>query len=213
MELYIKLIDLLTQSREYTEVDIVLLEVYQNGTYSLLKGYCGGTDAITNYFHYLGVGHVLWMCRRYGNIYRYRNEGAEAWNKNLSKRCNMFNSCGNRGNVTGRGNVLPFEVLGKWMGRYAMWQLEFANELFIDKGGTRGAPEVCFDVNTEIWEYKMEHAADTDDDPYSSEDIDGEEDDSDSELDAYISDDELDVVCVEPTGNRYGLRERPVCVH
>ncbi len=50
MELYIKLIDLLTQSREYTEVDIVLLEVYQNGTYSLLKGYCGGTDAITNIF-------------------------------------------------------------------------------------------------------------------------------------------------------------------
>ena len=62
----------------------------------------------------------------------------------------MFNSCGNRGNILGRGNVLPFEVLGKWMGRYAMWQLEFANDLFIDKGGTLGAPEICYDVNKDF---------------------------------------------------------------
>ena len=194
LEQYVKFIDLLTQSRDYTDSDIALLQVYQDETYRLLKAYCGGTDAITNYFHYLGVGHVLWMCRRYGNIYRYRNEGAEAYNKNLSKRCNMFNSSGNRGNVAGRGNVLPFEVLGKWMGRYAMWQLDFANDLFIDKGGTLGPPEICYDVNKEIWEYKMEHAVDVDDDPYSSDDLDSDEDDSDSDLDACISEDELDVV-------------------
>ena len=42
---------------------------------------------------------------------RFRNEGAEAYNKNLSKRCNMFNSSGNRGSVKGRGNVLPFVLL------------------------------------------------------------------------------------------------------
>ena len=106
----------------------------------------------------------------------------------------MFNSSGNRGNVAGRGNVLPFEVLGKWMGRYAMWQLDFANDLFIDKGGTLGPPEICYDVNKEIWEYKMENAVDVDDDPYSSEDFDSDEDDSDSDLDACISEDELDVV-------------------
>jgi len=60
---YIKFIDLLTQSRDYTDCDLALLQVYQDETYRLLKAYCGGTDAITNYFHYLGVGHVLWMCR------------------------------------------------------------------------------------------------------------------------------------------------------
>ncbi len=85
MQQYIKFIDLLTVSRDYNDDDIVLLEEYQNETYRLLKAHCGGKDAITNYFHYLRVGHVLWMCRRYGNIWRYRNEGAEAYNKNLSK--------------------------------------------------------------------------------------------------------------------------------
>jgi hypothetical protein len=50
----------------------------------------------------------------------------------------MFDSSGSRGNVIGRGNVQPFEVLGKWMARYAMWQLEYANDLFIDKRGTLG---------------------------------------------------------------------------
>jgi hypothetical protein len=99
------------------------------------------------------------------------------------------------------------------MGRYAMWQLEFANDLFIDKGGTLGAPEICYDVTTDIWEYKMENAADKDDDPYSSEDIDGDEDDSDSELEACIPKDELDVFFLEPSASRYGLRERPVNVH
>jgi hypothetical protein len=37
----------------------------------------------------------------FGNIWRYRNEGVEAYNKVLSKRANMFNSCGNRGNESG----------------------------------------------------------------------------------------------------------------
>ena len=213
LEQYINFIDLLTQSRDYTDADISLLQVYQDETYRLLKAYCGGTDAITNYFHYLGVGHVLWMCRRYGNIYRYRNEGAEAYNKNLSKRCNMFNSSGNRGNVKGRGNVLPFEVLGKWMARYAMWQLDFANDLFIDKVGTLGATEICYDVNTEIWDYKPENEVDVDDDPYSSEDTHNDDDDSDSELEACISDDDLDVVFIDHSTYGYGMRQQPVCIH
>jgi hypothetical protein len=59
----------------------------------------------------------------------------------------------------------------------------------------------------------MENAADIDDDPYSSEDFDGDEDDSDSEFEACIPKDELDVVYVETSSSRYGMRERPVYVH
>jgi hypothetical protein len=79
-------------------------------------------------------------------------------------------------------------------------------------GGTLGPPEICYDVNKEIWEYKMENAVDVDDDPYSSEDLDSDEDDSDSELEACISEDDLDVVVLEPSSARYGMRERPVLV-
>ena len=68
----------------------------------------------------------------------------------------MFNSCGNRGNVSGKGNVQPFEVLGKWMGRSAMWQLDFAKQLCIAGVSVLGASEICNDVNTELWEYKSD---------------------------------------------------------
>jgi hypothetical protein len=154
------------------------------------------------------------MCKRYGNIWRFRNEGAEAYNKNLSKRCNMFNSSGNRGNVKGRGNVLPFEVLGKWMGRYAMWQLDYANDLFIAKAGTLGKPEICYDVDAEIWEYISDDEDDSDDDQYSSEDKESSDEDSDSDLEAYtLEDAEQCTFKVEGLEDkRYGLRARPLFV-
>jgi hypothetical protein len=52
LEQYIRFISLLTVSQDYSDDDIVILEQYQNETYRLLKAHCGGTDAITNYFHY-----------------------------------------------------------------------------------------------------------------------------------------------------------------
>ena len=98
---YVLFIDLLIVSRDYTESDLVRLDNACTETYKLLITHCGGKDAVTNYFHYIGAGHVTWMCREFGNIWRYRNEGVEAYNKVLSKRANMFNSCGNRGNESG----------------------------------------------------------------------------------------------------------------
>ena len=50
------------------------------------------------------------------------------------------------------------------------------------------------------------------DDPSSSEDFDGDEEDSESELEACISEDEVDVVFVEPSSSRYGMRQRSVSV-
>ncbi len=125
---YIKCIDLLTVTRDYSTEDIDQLEVHCNATFTLLVAHCGGQSAVTNYFHYIGSGHVVWMCRAYGNIWRFRNEGVEAFKKTLSKRSNMFNSHGNRGNTADSGTVEPFGVLGTWMSRYAMWQLELANQ-------------------------------------------------------------------------------------
>jgi hypothetical protein len=85
------------------------------------------------------------MCRNFGNIWRYRNEGVEAFNKTLSKRANMFNSAGNKSRLQTSGKVEPFEVLGKWLGRYVMWQLGFANNLFVGKGGLLGPSEITWD--------------------------------------------------------------------
>jgi hypothetical protein len=210
LDQYIKLITLLTVSRDYTSQDIDLLQTYQDESYRLLRAHCGGIDAITNYFHDLGSGHLMCMCRRYGNIWRFRNEGAEAYNKNLSKRCNMFNSNGNRGNVEGRGNVLPFEVLGKWMGRYAMWQLDYANDLFVAKGGTLGKEEICYDVDAEIWDYNSDVEEEGDDDEYCSDDNESSDDDSGSDLEPFTLEDteQCKYECVVDA--RYVLRDRAV---
>ncbi len=108
---------------------------------------------------------------------------------------------------------MPFEVLGKWMGRYAMWQLDFANDLFISKGGALGKTEVCYDVNSEIWEYISDTEEDDEDDPYSCEEIEsGDENSSDSDLEAIIHEDELQIVLERVQDTRNGMRERPVYV-
>jgi hypothetical protein len=145
-------------------------------------------------------------------IWQYRNEGAEAYNKTLSKRCNMFNSGGNRENLTGRGNVLPFEVLGKWMGRYAMWQLDFANDLFISKGGALGKTEICYDVHSEIWEYVSDGEDDDEDDQYSCEEISSGDEDSDSDLEPFTPDDEVQCVYEGVEDTHYKLRTRPLSI-
>jgi hypothetical protein len=206
---YIEFIDLLTVSRDYTPVDIELLDKASNETYMLLITHCGGKDAVTNYFHYIGAGHVTWMCRAYGNIWRYRNEGVEAYNKVLSKRANMFNSSGNRGNVSGNGNVLPFEVLGKWMSRYAMWQLDLVNDLFTTSGTVLGIPQICYDVSEELWDYKSDVESDADDEQYLSDEDYGSEHASDSDLEPFLPADHLQCVFDSPEdASRYSLRKR-----
>jgi hypothetical protein len=54
----------------------------------------GGLESVTNYFHYVGSGHVVCMIRMYGNLWRYRNEGVEAFNNIVSLRHNKFNQQG-----------------------------------------------------------------------------------------------------------------------
>jgi hypothetical protein len=188
---YIKCIELMTVSRDYTEADLLLLELHCDTTHRLLIAHCGGKAAVTNYFHYIGSGHVLWMCRMYGNIWRYRNEGVEAFNKTLSKRCNMFNSAGNKGNLSKSGKVEPFEVIGKWLGRYVMWQLQFANNLFIGHGGVLGPTEISWDSTTSSFIPKediyMGAEVDEDDDYECTSDC----SDTDSDLDALPTREEL----------------------
>ncbi len=64
------------------------------GTITMVTITIGGLEAITNYFHLIGSGHVVWMVRRYGNLWRFRNEGIEAFNAIVSLRHNKNNKKG-----------------------------------------------------------------------------------------------------------------------
>ena len=90
--------------------------------------------ACTNYFHYLGSGHIVWLTKIYGNLWRFRNEGAESQNGTLSLRYNKFNNRGgNKGNNKDKEKNQkcdPFQVLGSWMARLTMWHLGLGDALF-----------------------------------------------------------------------------------
>jgi hypothetical protein len=207
LKAYIKLIELLTTSRDYTEADLLQLEGSCDETYRLLIAHCGGKAAVTNYFHYIGSGHIVWMCRRFGNIWRYRGEGVEAFNKTLSKRCNMFNSAGNKGNLQSSGKVKPFEVLGKWLGRYVMWQLEFANNVFIGQGAKLGPTEICWDSSEGKFVLDEDKCLNDADEADYDYEIGDETSDSDCELDAFTAED-LSLCGPVHDDNRYTFRKR-----
>jgi hypothetical protein len=90
---YIHVNEQLHSTLEYSVQDIDDLEEHIEKMYTLLINSIGGKErGVTNYFHYLGAGHLIWMVRRYGNLWRHCNEGAESLNSVASKRYNMYNN-------------------------------------------------------------------------------------------------------------------------
>ena len=133
---YLNCIEYLTMHRDYKPGEIDELERRCQKMYTLLVTKIGGLEGVTNYFHCVGCGHVVWMCRRWGNLWRFRNEGVEAFNKIVSLRHNKFN--GNGGRKRTRAGA-PIELcpefwsLGQWLGRWTMWQLGYADEMDPDR--------------------------------------------------------------------------------
>ncbi len=72
-------------SEDFTSEDIATLDDTITKCYAALMK-VAGMKACTNYFHLLGSGHVMWLTRRYGNLWRWRNEGVEGQNSVLSLR-------------------------------------------------------------------------------------------------------------------------------
>jgi hypothetical protein len=69
-------LELLSLTREYKDGEVDLLAARCDACFKLLvEMNGGGKAAITNYFHALGAGHITWLSRTFGNLWRYRNEG------------------------------------------------------------------------------------------------------------------------------------------
>jgi hypothetical protein len=98
LSLYVSMMATITKSEDFSMEEIDTLEETIKKCYAMLMK-VAGMKACTNYFHLLGSGHVIWLTRAYGNLWRWRNEGAEAQNSALSLRYNKFNNRGgNKGN-------------------------------------------------------------------------------------------------------------------
>ncbi len=72
------------------------------------------------------------MVRCYGNLWRFRNEGVEAFNAIVSLRHNENNKKGGY-KKTRKGDPVrkcaEFWSLGQWLGRWSLWQLGYADNM------------------------------------------------------------------------------------
>jgi hypothetical protein len=196
---YVTAFDILTSSIDYTPEVIESLEKEIDTCYAAWLN-IAGMKGVTNYFHYFGSGHVMWLIGIYGNLWRWRNEGVESQNSILSLRYNKFNNKGGHKGCKQGDKVQcdQFEVLGAWMGRVSMWVLGLADQLFEEDLTTQdttsksilwktGSRIVYDDVVQEddIPEWLPENALFTDSDE-DNDTFDVDIDCSDSEDDAYI---------------------------
>ena len=137
---YLNCLELLTLHRDYKAGEVDELERRCRKMYTSLVTKIGGIEGVTNYFHYIGSDHVMWMCRLWGNLCSYnRNEGVEAFNKIVSLRQNRHNGNGGAKRTrTGAPTELcpEFWSLGQWLGRWSMWQLGLGDAMDPDREQT-----------------------------------------------------------------------------
>lgn len=180
---YVHINELLHSTDDYSLDDIARLEKHMDACYHLLVSRIGGAErGVTNYFHQMGSGHVMWMIKRYGNLWRFCNEGAESMNSMLSKRYNSFNNKGgNKQSHAGgpKKKCLPFEVLGAWLGRLSVWHTGIAVDYLHDLAWT------CLDWGIES---KIEWCPQHECYVLLDEDEVDEESECDSEWDGRLSD-------------------------
>ena len=161
---YVHVNEKLHSTLEYTEEDIADLQTHIDATYCLLVTSIGGAEhGVTNYFHYLGSGHVMWMIKRYGNLWRFCNEGVESLNSLASKRYNGFNNKGGHKATckdAAKQNCLPFEVLGSWLARLSMWHIGTADTMF----SVESTESIVWNAETKSYSVKKEYVSDDDND-------------------------------------------------
>jgi hypothetical protein len=140
------------------------------------------------------------MYRRWGNLWRYRNEGVEAFNKTVSLRHKMHNGKGGRKRTRAGEPVQTcpeFWSLGQWLGRWSMWQLGYGDDMDPDR-----RPRIDFHTPHVVCDGPDPNQGnDSDDTPYtteSSSNDDASDDDlEDDESPHDSSDDDESVTSVE----------------
>jgi hypothetical protein len=75
---------------------------------------------------------VLWMVRRYGDLWRFRGEGVEAFNAIVSLRYNKHNKkggCKKTRKGTSMVKCAEFWSLGQRLERWTLWHLGYADNM------------------------------------------------------------------------------------
>ena len=105
MDCWFPLMDNMKRHEDFeSEEDIDALHVDTNAFFCLWIDLLVGTN-ITNYLHWIGAGHIIYFLQLYGNLYKYSNQGWEAWNKKTKlfyqHNTNHGGNCGRNGTYSG----------------------------------------------------------------------------------------------------------------
>jgi hypothetical protein len=133
---------LIEQKDEYTNEEIMLLHKRCNNFMSVWTDLFGNNH-VTNYIHIVGAGHLSYFAKKYGNLYRYSQQGWESMNQLLKhyyfNNTNHGGSSGN-GGKDNEGGFTNATVIGdhcrplmKLCQRTIMWKLGIGDAYFQNK--------------------------------------------------------------------------------
>jgi hypothetical protein len=140
------LFKLIEQKEDYNDSEILELHKSCNTFMSLWMDLCG-TSHMTNYIHIIGSGHLSYFGKKYGNLYRFSQQGWEGMNKLLKhfyfNNTNHGGSYGN-GGKTAEGTYGCSTVSGdhcrplmRMLQRSIMWTLGLGDAYFENKENER----------------------------------------------------------------------------
>jgi hypothetical protein len=109
-----------------------------------------GNEHVTNYIRIIGAGHLSYFAKKYGNLYRYSQQGWESLNQLLKHYYfNNTNHGGSKGNG-GKdvdGDYKNTTIIGdhcrplmKLCQRTIMWKLGLGDSYFLNKAKTPSVP-------------------------------------------------------------------------
>ena len=130
LDTYLEMMSLAKQHNDMTDTDLdkfhILSQVFMATWIDL-----GPNQPVSNYIHMFGAGHMTYFLRRYGNLYRFSQQGWEALNQKLKHfyfhNTNHGGCTGNTGDMLRGDHVRP---LMRMCQRFIMWRLGFGNAFF-----------------------------------------------------------------------------------
>ena len=128
-DLYHDLMDMARMEEVFTDVEIDefhdLCGLFMDAWVQL-----NGYEHVTNYIHYIGSGHLVYYLRKFGNLYRYSNQGWEALNQKIKRY--YMNNTNHGGNVGGKRKIKLGHVEPLWLffARNTLWKTGHGDQFF-----------------------------------------------------------------------------------
>lgn len=127
---YVKAIRVAFQHEDFTDEEVEVFQDYiDEWYYEYIE--LVGLPGITNYMHLLGAGHLYHYIKRWGNLYRYQQQGWEMKNGMISAFVHRRTRRGGAGGKYGDAHTSRIVPVMQWYQRTIGWITGEASNYFI----------------------------------------------------------------------------------